>query len=374
VRLLLITIDFPPARGGVQYLLAQLAEGLAALRHSITVVAPRSRDTGEQDRGLGYRVRRCPVLGQGKSSVVGVMAVAGLEILARRPDAIICGHVLLGPFCRFVSVVARIPYIAMAYAYEIRAPRMRRIATVALRGAARVVTISEFSRRAVEAHGVRADRVSVIRPGAAIRSRAAGSADGRGTTREASRILLSVGRLVDAYKGHDMVIRALPLVLAKHPDAAYVIVGDGPLRRYLERLAESLGVMASVQFVGQATDAEVSDWYERCHLFVLASRESGVSGGAEGYGIVFIEANLHGKPVVAGRSGGIPDAVIDGHTGILVDPTEVCEIADAIILLLSDEPLSQRLGEQGRRRAIRELSWAGYARQFDLALQAVARR
>lgn len=374
MRLLLITVDFPPARGGVQNLLAQLAQGLAALRHSITVVAPRARDTGDEDPGLSYRVRRCPALARGKSSVVGVMAVAGLELLARRPDAIICGHVLLGPFCRFVSVVAGIPYIAMAYAYEIRAPRMRRIAAVALRGAARVVTISEFSRRAVEAHGVRADRVSVIRPGAAIPSRVAGSVDRGGTTREAPRVFLSVGRLVDAYKGHDMVIRALPLVLAKHPDAVYVIVGDGPLRRYLERLAESLGVMDSVQFVGQATDAEVSDWYERCHLFVLASRESGVSGGAEGYGIVFIEANLHGKPVVAGRSGGIPDAVIDGHTGILVDPVDVCEIADAIILLLSDEELSQRLGEQGRRRAIRELSWPGYARQFDLALQAAARR
>ena len=339
----------------------------------MTVVAPGAVDTGEHDRGLGYRVRRCPAIGHGTSSVVAVMAVAGLELLARRPEAIICGHVLLGPFCRLVSVVARIPYIALAYAYEIRAPRMRRIAALALRGAARVVTLSEFSRRAVEAHGVRADRVSVIRPGAAIHSRGAGSVDRSGTTREASRILLSVGRLVDAYKGHDMVIRALPLVLAKHPDAAYVIVGDGPLRRYLERLAESLGVMASVQFVGEATDDEVSDWYERCHLFVLASRESGVGGGAEGYGIVFIEANLHGKPVVAGRSGGIPDAVIDGHTGLLVDPEDVCEIADAIILLLGDEPLSRRLGEQGRRRAIRDLSWAGYARQFDLALQAVVR-
>src|SRR6185295_16313012 len=111
------------------------------------------------------------------------------------------------------------------------------------------------------------------------------------------------------------------------------VVGDGPRRPYLERLAASLNVSDAVRFVGGASDAEVDAWYRRCDVFVLAGRESEVSGGAEGYGLVFVEANLRGKAVVGGRSGGIPDAIVDGETGLLVDPLDIGAITDAIVRL-----------------------------------------
>jgi phosphatidylinositol alpha-1,6-mannosyltransferase len=181
-----------------------------------------------------------------------------------------------------------------------------------------------------------------------------------------------VGRLVDAYKGHDMVIRALPLILAKTPDTEYVIVGDGPLRPYLERLAASLGVAPAVRFVGEASDDEVDAWYRACDVFVLASRESGVSGGAEGYGIVIVEASLRGKPVVGGRSGGIPDAVIDGETGLLVDPSDPADIAEAVTRLLTEHDLADRLGRGGRRRVLEDLSWPEYTQRFSRVLAEAA--
>jgi len=161
---------------------------------------------------------------------VGLQARALLEILRRRPQVIVCGHVLLGPWCRVVSVLLRVPYVAMAYAYEIRAPRMQAIARVALRGARRVVTISQFSRRAVEAHGIAPDKVSVIHPGAVVEGRAIES-EPDDAEAAGARVLLSVGRLVDAYKGHDMVIRALPLILARVPGVRHVVVGfaGGPI-------------------------------------------------------------------------------------------------------------------------------------------------
>jgi phosphatidylinositol alpha-1,6-mannosyltransferase len=147
-----------------------------------------------------------------------------------------------------------------------------------------------------------------------------------------------------------------------------VIVGDGPLARYLRRIAESVGVSGSVVFAGAATDAELDGWYRRCDVFVLASRESAVSGGAEGFGIVLVEAGLRSKPVVAGRSGGIPDAVVHEETGLLVNPADVAAIADAIVRLLADPPYAAKLGEQGRRRATGELSWDGYADRFERLL------
>jgi phosphatidylinositol alpha-1,6-mannosyltransferase len=368
MRLLLLTIDFPPARGGVQNLLARLAAGLSETG-PVTVVAPAMPGDRDWDATQPFVVIRGWPQRWGRLAVAALYGRALVEVFRRRPEVIVCGHVLLGPLCRTIRAVLGVPYVAMAYAYEIRAPRMRSIAGVALRGATRVVTISEFSRRAVEAHGVAAPAITVIRPGAVVAGGAVTTirppADGR-------RVLLSVGRLVDAYKGHDMVIRALPLILAKTPDTEYVIVGVGPLLPYLQRLAASLGVAPAVRFVGQASDDEVDAWYRACDVFVLASRESGAGGGAEGYGIVFVEANLRGKPVVGGRSGGIPDAVIDGETGLLVDPTDPADIAEAITRLLSEPDLAERLGRGGRRRAVEELSWPEYTERFGRVLAEAA--
>ena len=374
MRLLLLTIDFPPARGGVQNLLACLAAGLSQT-HPVTVVTPAMAGDRHWDATQPFAVIRFGPLRRGRLAVAALCGRALVEVVRRRPAVIVCGHVLLGPLCRAIRAVFGVPYVAMAYAYEIRAPRMRSIAGVALRGASRVVTISEFSRRAVEAHGVAAPAITVIRPGAAVP--AAVVQDGVATAlRPATsgrRILLSVGRLFDAYKGHDMVIRALPLILAKTPDTEYVIVGDGPLRPYLERLAASLGVASAVCFVGQVGDDELDAWYRACDVFVLASRESDVSGGAEGYGIVFVEASLRGKPVVGGRSGGIPDAVIDGETGLLVDPSDPADIAEAITRLLTERDLADRLGRGGQRRVVDDLSWPAYTERFSRVLaEAVA--
>jgi phosphatidylinositol alpha-1,6-mannosyltransferase len=369
MRLLVATIDFPPARGGVQNLLERLLERLSR-QHELVVVTPRaSAGDRDWDAGRPYRVVRSPASGSLLLDVAVLSARVVVEALAVRPAVIVCGHVLLGPVCRVLGRLLGRPYVVMAYAYEIRAPRMARISRLALSGAARVVTISDFSRRAVEAHGVAPERVAVIEPGAAVGLREPG--ERARLLPGAGPIVLSVGRLVDAYKGHDMVIRALPLILARFPTTRYVIVGDGPLAGYLGRIAESVGVAGAVVFAGAATDAELDGWYRRCDVFVLASRESAVSGGAEGFGIVLVEAGLRGKPVVAGRSGGIPDAVVHEETGLLVNPVDVAEIAGAIVRLLADRPYAERLGEQGRRRATGELSWDSYVDRFERLLGAL---
>jgi phosphatidylinositol alpha-1,6-mannosyltransferase len=365
MRVLVASVDFPPARGGVQNLLERLLERLSR-RHEIVVVTPRGSAADEEwDRGRPYRIVRTPAVGQGRLDLAVLSARVVVAALVLRPAVMVCAHVLLGPACRLIGRVLRRPYVVMAYAYEIRAPRMARISRVALLGAARVVTISDFSRRAVQAHGVAPDRVAVIHPGAAVGVAETGGPPALADTRP---VVLTVGRLVDAYKGHDMVIRALPLVLARFPDARYVIVGDGSLAGYLRRIAVSVGVEDAVQFAGAAADVQLDAWYRRCDVFVLASRESAVSGGAEGFGLVLVEAGLRGKPVVAGRSGGIPDAVLHGETGLLVNPLDVADIAGAIVRLLADRPYAARLGEQGRRRAMDELSWERYADRFERVL------
>ncbi len=369
MRLLLLTIDFPPSRGGVQRLLGMLATEIGR-SWQVTVVTPAAAGDGAWDRQQPYAVVRSHPRRWRTVGLAALQSRALVEALRRRPHVILCGHVLLGPVCRLVSALLGVPYVVLAYGYEIRAPRMRSLARLALRGARRVVAFSEFTRRAVEAHGVAPGAIAVIRPGVALHLSAVGPPPAG--VEDGARVLLSLGRLVDAYKGHDMVIRAMPLILAKAPGAQYVIVGDGPLRASLARLATSLGVAGAIRFVGEVTDDEVDAWYRRCDVFVLASRESAFSGGAEGYGLVFVEAGLHGKPVVGGRSGGISDAVVDGETGLLVDPLDPGDIADAITRVLGEPDLAARLGRAGRRRVLQELSWSRYSEQFARLLAQVA--
>ena len=165
-----------------------------------------------------------------------------------------------------------------------------------------------------------------------------------------------------------MALRAMPLILAREPKARYVIVGDGLLRAYLERLAASMGVERSVTFTGELPAAALDEWYARADVITMLSRESPIDGGAEGYGLIFVEAGAWSKPVVGGRSGGIPDAVVDGVTGLLVDPTDIGAIAEALLRVLSDGALARRLGEQGRHRALNESSWTNFVATFQTVL------
>jgi phosphatidylinositol alpha-1,6-mannosyltransferase len=186
--------------------------------------------------------------------------------------------------------------------------------------------------------------------------------------------LLSVSRLADTYKGHDTTIRALPLVRAKVPNARYVIAGGGPLRDYLARVAESAGVADHVEFLGDVSDADLPGLYRSADVLVTLSRESATAGGAEGFGIVCLEAAACGIPVVAGRSGGLPDAVEDGVTGFLVDPSDIGAAADTIVSLLTDSTRARAMGEAGRARVLERFTWDRMAREARRMFGEVAER
>jgi phosphatidylinositol alpha-1,6-mannosyltransferase len=173
--------------------------------------------------------------------------------------------------------------------------------------------------------------------------------------------LLTVSRLDERYKGIDTVLRALPLIAAPVPGVRYVVAGDGPLRPYLERLARQLGCRDRVHFLGRVNTEDLVALYRSCTAFVLMSRDRDVDGGAEGFGLVFLEANSFGKPVLGGNSGGIPDAVLDGETGLLADPESIISVSQQAIRLLTDHQLAERLGHQGRERVLRERTWTATA-------------
>jgi phosphatidylinositol alpha-1,6-mannosyltransferase len=179
--------------------------------------------------------------------------------------------------------------------------------------------------------------------------------------------LLTVSRL-DAHKGIDTVIAALPAVRAAFPDAAprYAVAGVGPQQTRLARLAAELGLSEVVRFLGFVPEEDLPALYNAVDLYVGASRR--VDLLAEGVGIALVEASASGRAVVGGRSGGVPDAVRDGETGILVDPEHPAAVAAGITRLLADAELRGRMGAAGRRAVETYYNWdrvAGDLRGID---------
>jgi len=149
------------------------------------------------------------------------------------------------------------------------------------------------------------------------------------------------------------------------PDARLTVVGDGPDRDRLERIATCLGIDARVQFAGEVDDERLRLLYTTAGVFALPGRvRLQPAPEGEGFGLVFLEAAAAGLPVVAGRAGGAVDAVVDLHTGFLVDPEDSEAVAARLVELLEDPDLARRLGDMGRARVAKEFSFERFAERL----------
>lgn len=242
---------------------------------------------------------------------------------------------------------------------------LTRLARWVYHGAAAVFANSSNSRRLLlEQWGVPAERVHVIHPGVDTEAFCPGL-DGRTLrSRVASPediLFLSVGRL-QRRKGHDMVLRALARLRVSMPNVRYAVVGGGEHADVLQKDVSDLGLGDIVHFIGSADQADIPAWYAACDVFVMPNRTDGVD--FEGFGIVFLEAAASGKPVIGGRSGGVPEAVEDGVTGTLVSGEDVAELAAAMADLATAPDKRRRMGEAGRLRACAGFTWAASAERL----------
>ncbi len=272
-------------------------------------------------------------------------------------DLVIANHIALAPVTAMMKLAFGTPYWVACHSVEIwwGTSRLRH---TALRNADLILPVSRYTADVVQKmDGIRSSRVKVVYNAipnsfAKLLMGQEPASASMAKLKKSDAVVLSVCTLVrgNEFKGVDTVIRALPKVLKAVPDLQYLVVGEGEIRGKLESLAVETGVAESVTFAGEIPDAELAELYRGCDVFVLPSRgqeRQGVVGG-EGFGRVYVEAALAGKPVVGSRSGGASEAVLRGRTGFVVDPDSSDEVAEALLAILQDPQLARRMGSEGR--------------------------
>lgn len=182
-------------------------------------------------------------------------------------------------------------------------------------------------------------------------------------------VLITVARL-QRYKGHDMVIQALPRILSSFPNSKYVIAGSGEAKNELMQLAKEVGVEDNVHLLGYVPDSVLPALYHRSNVFVMPTRITPT--GLEGFGIAYLEANACDLPVIGTIEGGASAPIIDGYNGYLVDPHDPDEIASAVLTLLNNPTLATEMGQNGRERVQSEFNWDAVIEKIEPELRRVA--
>ena len=370
MRSLLLTASFPPALGGVETLLYQTNR---RLRDPPLVIAPAPAHAPDLTiycvrTSLAARLAYRPLwaLHPSLHYLQAFWRPAMRAAAEWNPRVIQAGHVYLAPVARLVANRLRRPYVVYAYGQEVWRTGRRmgqawvdqRLRGGSLRSADRVLVPGAFTESLLSDWQVVSERIVRVPFGAEPQPR---------TDPPLGHRLLTVARLAPR-KGIDILIRALRGLPV---DVEYHIVGRGPDEARLRRLATVEGVADRVKFLGRLNDQALAEEYRRCTLFVLPARRT-LDGELEGYGLVYFEAAAWGRPVIAGRSGGEVDAVVDGRTGLLVDGTSVDDVASAINSLLRDPARLAELGCAGRQRVEASHNWAHAAAVVDATLADLA--
>jgi phosphatidylinositol alpha-1,6-mannosyltransferase len=364
-RTLLVTNDYPPRVGGIQRTLEALVRRLPPDR--VAVLCPNAEGGDVFDRAAPYPVYRQPE--RFLWPLPEVRRRLHQAVRSFGADVVLFGAVyplaLLGPSLAETGT----PYLAAAHGFEYWlsiAPGTHALVRRATARAARVpVMCSAFIARVVRTAVPANVPVSVMYPGADLEAFRPDLpyrdlTDLHGVSDRP--LIVCVSRLV-ARKGQDVLIRAMPRIRRDVPDASLLIVGDGPDRDRLVRLAAD-APNRSVVFAGQVSEGDLPRYYRAGDVFAMPCRSRLGGLEVEGWGNVFLEAAACARPVVVGDSGGARESLAPGETGLLVNGSDVAEVAGAVGSLLADPERADAMGRAGRERVVRAFGWSRAADQL----------
>lgn len=354
-KILLATLDFPPKKGGVAAYLQNVANFFG---NQISVVAPPEEGAAGFDSAQNFKVHREPLLFRffWPRHLRAFFAVKEIYKKEKAKILAINDVLPLGYSAFLLNKLFGVPYFVFLHGLDFNLAKrncwkkfwLGKI----LKSAYFIVVNSGYLKREVE-RLISGEKIAIVYP-----SVGGFSAPDPGLKNEiinkyglsGKMIIFSLGRLVRR-KGFDKLISAFDEIRKETQNAVLLIAGSGPEEKALKNSAKG---QKSIIFLGKISDEEKIALYDLCDVFAMTPRDSG--GDIEGFGIVYLEAAAFGKPSVAGRVGGVSEAVLNGETGILVCGENADEIAEAIIKLLKDDNLRREMGEMAKERAVQEFS------------------
>lgn len=372
-KTLVVTNDFPPRPGGIQAFVHNLA--VRRPPGSVVVYAPAWKDAAAFDAEQPFPVVRHPA--RLMLPVPAVLRRAAGIVRAEGCDSVVFGAAaplgLLAPALRREGVHR---VVGLTHGHEAgwaSLPGARGLLRRIGDGVDVLTYLGEYTRRRIAAglSPAAASRMRRLAPGVdeTVFHAGAGGAEIRARYGLGDRpVVVCVSRLVPR-KGQDALIHAWPRVLKAVPDAALLLVGGGPYRPSLERLRTELDVTGSVRITGEVPWGELPAHYDAGNVFAMPCRTRRHGLDVEGLGIVYLEASATGLPVIAGDSGGAPDAVLPGETGFVVDGRSVAAVAASVVDLLRDPTGAEAMGDKGRAWVEREWRWTVQARRFAALLE-----
>jgi phosphatidylinositol alpha-1,6-mannosyltransferase len=375
-KILLVTNDFGPRAGGIETFVIGLLERIKG--HEVTVFTSQQGDTSVYDQQwiekFGVRVIR----DQSKILLPSwrVTRAAKKIVAAKNINVVVFGAAaplaLMSPSLR-KSGVKKI--IALTHGHEVWWAKIFpfRLAIKRIgKSVDHLTYLGEFTRQAISKPLTRKSATEMVKiapgidtahfipqPDAMQKREELGLQD--------KKIIISVGRLVHR-KGQDNLIQAMPAVLKKIPNAHLLLVGEGPYRKHLEKLVMKSSLEQNVTFAGRIMYDRLPSYLSAADLFAMPSRSRFFGLEVEGLGIVYLEASACGIPVVAGNSGGAPDAVLEGVTGLCVDGTNIEQITAAIVEICSDAERASHMGAAGRNWIVNQWRWDIWSKEFNALL------
>jgi len=367
---------FPPMHGGSG---RWFWEVYSRLDHDKYIVLAGSAEGDKEfDQNSALTIERMPFLYKSWSDW-GLTSIKGLKFYAKlfidtlkivnkhSIEAIHCGRCIPEGFVAYlIKKIKGTSYYCYIHGEDVENAATSRslswVVSRALKNADLLICNSENSKKLLLAHwNVKEANVQVIHPGVDTKKfvPAATNLDIRNKLNWHDRpVLLTVSRLEER-KGHDMLIRALVDIKQRIPNVLYAIIGGGPQEELLKSLVAKLKLEENVLFMSEISDQAMIECYQQCDIFVLPNRDIGRN--IEGFGIVMLEAQSCGIPVIGGDSGGTPETIDEGNTGFIVNCDTTAQLIGKVEQLLTDKPLRNNMGENGRI----------WAHQFDWEEQSI---
>gem|GEM_PF-26292 len=367
---LLVSVDFPPHTDGVSSISRELSQRISRMGKEVLVIGPKDYGDREFDVCQPYRTFRVPGYDWGYFRFMPILFCMPWVVWRHRVSRVFAMNIAYGGVLSwFLSYLVPLEYVIFAYGYEFEKvrniPAIRSFYRAIYKRAKKIVCCSQRVREKLIEFGVATQKMEVLYPAVDLDQFHPVQVPEHYVSEKllaGRRMILTVGRLIER-KGHDQVLRALSQLVKRFPSILYVVVGIGPEEEILRNEMRSLGLEYHVRFMGKVSDAELVLLYNLCEVFIMPSREIQDGGHIEGFGIVYLEANACGKPVIGGKSGGVSEAIRDGETGFLVDPNSPDEIAEKILFFLSNPDAAKKMGQRGLEWVRMNFDWDGYIKK-----------